>query len=461
MTEYKILQQGGQNDAQEVMRLQQALAAEGYTQVGEADGIYGARTAGAVRDYQARNGLTVDGIAGNETLSHLYQKDQAPAEDGAAAPEEAEKAPSSGELYAGIQATLAQQQEISQGYQQQLQALYEQITSRPGYSYNVNEDALFAQYADAYQRGGRLAMEDAMGQAAALTGGYGSSYGQSVGQQAYQQYMSALNEKIPALEQQAYSRYQQEGQDLLDQYGLLWQQANDAFDRYNTDLQQQWQNLTYTQGREDLTWEREQASQDDRYNKLVSLISIGYKPTQEELSAAGITQAQADAILANYNASRYSGKSGSNPITEVTASTGFTGTTYRDAVLYLEENAATGYGWEKLLPEYDWNQQKASGQATGRVAACNSYQDYLRSYIADQLEMRDYAQKQTQFKGSTHAEAVQYLQKHGISEYVMTQEDWEEERAEYLQTGKGHEFVTEHSSYPEFLRYYIAYLLNG
>ena len=206
----------------------------------------------------------------------------------------------------GIRETWAQQQTVSQGYLQQAQALYEQIVSRPAFSYNINEDALFAQYADRYQRGGQLAMENAMGQAAALTGGYGSSYGQSVGQQAYQQYMTGLTDMIPTLEQNAYSRYRQQGQDLLDQYGLLWQQANDEYSRYSDQLQQQWQELDYAQGREDLTWQREQASQADNYSKLTSLLSIGYTPTEAELAAAGMTRAQADAILKNYQASRVS-----------------------------------------------------------------------------------------------------------------------------------------------------------
>ena len=463
MNEYTILQKGAHNDREAVKQLQEKLWEEGYTQVGAADGIYGDLTEGAVRAYQADHKLAVDGIAGNETLNHLYRTTQAPPEDGAAtdAPGGAEKLPTAEELYADIRSTQQKQQEVSDGYMQQLQALYDQITGRPDFSYNINEDALYAQYADRYQRGGMLAMEDAMGQAAALTGGYGSSYGQSVGQQAYQQYMTGLTDQIPTLEQNAYSRYQQKNRDLLDHYSLLWQQANDSFDRYNADLRQQWQALDYTQGREDLTWEREQAQQDEQYSKLAALIGIGYQPTQAELEAAGITQAQANAILANYNASRYSAKSGGNQEPIATPSTGFTGSTYREAVLYLEENDATGYGWEELLTEEKWNRQKAAGQTMGRVGAHSSYQDYLRSYVADQIDVRDYMQKQSQFQGSTHAEAVEYLKKHGISEYVMAEKDWEDQRAKYLQTGNGHEFVTEHSSYTEYLRYYVDFLLSS
>ena len=53
---------------QDVRELQTALNGKGYTL--SVDGIYGDKTAAAVRDYQQKNGLSmVDGIAGNETRS--------------------------------------------------------------------------------------------------------------------------------------------------------------------------------------------------------------------------------------------------------------------------------------------------------------------------------------------------------------------------------------------------------
>ena len=44
---------------------------------------------------------------------------------------------------------------------------------------------------------GKQAMQDTMGQAAALTGGYGSTYGQAVGQQQYDAYLQNLNDEVP------------------------------------------------------------------------------------------------------------------------------------------------------------------------------------------------------------------------------------------------------------------------
>ena len=62
-------------------------------------------------------------------------------------------------------------------------ALYEQIAAHGPFQYDPGADPLYGITRDRYVQQGRMAMKDSMGQAAALTGGYGSSYGQAVGQQ--------------------------------------------------------------------------------------------------------------------------------------------------------------------------------------------------------------------------------------------------------------------------------------
>jgi len=57
----------------DVSALQQALADKGYD-VGEIDGIYGTKTREAVKHFQEDNSLTVDGIAGPQTLEALKLK---------------------------------------------------------------------------------------------------------------------------------------------------------------------------------------------------------------------------------------------------------------------------------------------------------------------------------------------------------------------------------------------------
>lgn len=58
------------SQGQEVRNIQTRLKSWGYYN-GSVDGIYGSRTATAVKSFQRKNGLTPDGIAGPATLSKI------------------------------------------------------------------------------------------------------------------------------------------------------------------------------------------------------------------------------------------------------------------------------------------------------------------------------------------------------------------------------------------------------
>lgn len=126
---------------------------------------------------------------------------------------------------------------------QEYMAAYNAYKNRPAFSYDLNGDALYQQYKDKYINQGRLAMADTMGQAAAMTGGYGSSYAVTAGNQAYQSQLQNLNDIVPQLYQMAYDRYSQEGQDLMNQYSLAkdiyntkYGEHRDKVSDYNTEL---------------------------------------------------------------------------------------------------------------------------------------------------------------------------------------------------------------------------------
>jgi hypothetical protein len=117
-------------------------------------------------------------------------------------------------------------------WQTQLNDTMNKILNREKFNYDLNGDALWQQYKDRYVQQGKMAMMDTMGQASALTGGYGNSYAQQVGQQTYQQYLTGLTDKIPELYQLALDKYQMEGNDLYNQYGILGDRENLDYGRY-------------------------------------------------------------------------------------------------------------------------------------------------------------------------------------------------------------------------------------
>ena len=206
----------------------------------------------------------------------------------------------------------------------ELEKLYGTITSRR-FSYTPSTDPLYRSYADSYARRGRMAMRDSMGQAAALTGGYGSSYSQSVGQQQYNEYLQSLSDVLPELYDMAYTRYQSEGDSLRAAYDMNWQRREDEYQRSRDSQADAF-------AAEEREYERKRRAYDD----LVALISgSGYIPTDEDLAEAGLSREQAEALRQEYlrknkllkksgsgSSGGGSGNSGSTDDTERRRSTG-------------------------------------------------------------------------------------------------------------------------------------------
>ena len=117
-------------------------------------------------------------------------------------------------------------------YQQKIDALLDQVAGRGSFQYDPGSDPLYQAYKNQYVQGGRLAMQDTMGQAAALTGGYGSSYASTAGNQAYQQYLGGLNDRLLDLQNSALARYEAEGNRLQTLLGNYQTQESDAYNRY-------------------------------------------------------------------------------------------------------------------------------------------------------------------------------------------------------------------------------------
>lgn len=305
----------------------------------DTDGVYGSKTQAAVKDYQTKNSLTVDGIAGDETwgslssaISNSTSNSGNTDSTGSTSQNTAQAAPDYSQYSydpstdAAYQQALAALQQATAAvptyqasYDQQLQDIYNQIVNRDKFSYDLNSDALYQQYADQYQLMGQQAMMDTMGQAAALTGGYGNSFASTAGNQAYQGYLQQLNNIVPDLYGMALDRYNQEGQDLLNQYSMLGDMADTEYERYQDQLNQYWQNLSFAKEQADTAYDRGYTDwlnsyqmgvnaddtayerQQDAYSNMVNLItSTGYTPTEDELRAAGMSAEQAAAYAEYY-----------------------------------------------------------------------------------------------------------------------------------------------------------------
>lgn len=92
-------------------------------------------------------------------------------------------------------------------YDGQIQSLLQGLVSRPDFSYSAESDPLYSQYRKQYIREGQRASQDAMGQAAAMSGGMPSSYASTAAGQTANYYNAQLTDKIPELEQLAYQKY--------------------------------------------------------------------------------------------------------------------------------------------------------------------------------------------------------------------------------------------------------------
>lgn len=277
-----IVQYGAQGTNAKI--LQQMLNRNGYNLT--VDGIFGDNTLAAVNDYQKKNGLKVDGIVGEDTWQALAGPTQTTSTTPATNPNtkganttkpttntnasisqpfsyedfnykdfaygDYQESDTVKQAYAALQAQLAQKPgEYKSQWQTQLDDTIKKILNREKFSYDLNGDALYQQYKDKYIKQGKLAMGDAIGQASAMTGGYGNSYAQSVGQQAYQAQLENLNDIVPELYQMALDKYDREGQDLYNQFAMLGDRENMDYGRYRDSVADFMTERDYLTGRYD------------------------------------------------------------------------------------------------------------------------------------------------------------------------------------------------------------------
>lgn len=268
-----------------VAQLQTKLKEKGYDIA--VDGIYGKETQNAVTQYQTANKLKVDGIAGNETLSSLGIQKTAKPTTTVAQPTTAQTANQKlTQLATGTSSALGDM----------IDNLYNQVINQKPFEYEPTADPTYNRYADIYARNAKLTSEDAMAQAAMLTGGYGSSYGQAVATQAYNEQMSKMNDIIPELRQQALAEHENERAKNIEALTLLLKEREYERGIYESDR-------THQLDQDELDWRKDEANLDrldaaqDRTDRREELaLSAGFKSWDDYVKAVekGETKEKAD-----------------------------------------------------------------------------------------------------------------------------------------------------------------------
>nr|DAF24204.1 MAG TPA: hypothetical protein [Caudoviricetes sp.] len=90
----------------------------------------------------------------------------------------------------------------------QISAKLDALLNRTPFSYDAASDPLYQQYRKQYTREADRSAEDVLGKAAVMTGGMPSTAAVAASQQASDYQMSQMTDKIPELQQLAYSMYQ-------------------------------------------------------------------------------------------------------------------------------------------------------------------------------------------------------------------------------------------------------------
>lgn len=251
----------------EVKELQGLLNGAGYSL--STDGVYGEKTQSAVYDYQRKNGLAADGIAGVNTWGSLTGGSGASTEAATAATAAQTASPQqsvkSTFTTTGTRPSYEKSEDVKAAesalgswegqkpsqytgtYSSQIDSLLEKVLNGEKFNYNMNADALYQQYREQYINGGKRAMEDTAAKSAEYTGGYGSSYGTTASAEAYQSYLNALNDKVPELEERAYSRYKDTKNADREKLAILRSADESEYDRYSDLLDAYYSEGSYLQ----------------------------------------------------------------------------------------------------------------------------------------------------------------------------------------------------------------------
>lgn len=190
-------------------------------------------------------------------------------------------------------------QQSANPYQQEL----EKTMNGAAVDYLLGGDAISA-YKKAYLREADRTGRDTLGQYATMTGGIPSTQAVAAASQAADYQKSKLAEQLPSLYQQqidaAMNRWKELGaadervaQILGVQVGALT--ADQAYQNWNRQMQE-----------DQFAWQKEQQARSDSYSLALTLLQSGQMPSDDLLTAAGISRSDAQKILSAAQSAAYS-----------------------------------------------------------------------------------------------------------------------------------------------------------
>ena len=201
-------------------------------------------------------------------------------------------------------------------YDDTIQDLISDLLDRPDFSYDPDTDPLYQNYRKQYAREGQRATADALGAAAAASGGLPSSYANTAADQASNYYAAQMTDKIPELYELAYNKYLNDYNMQLSDLGVVQGAEQSDYDKYLNQLNQfnTDRGFSYGQFLDEINSqakEREEAlnnailaGQYGDYSFLNGMgINTDNNPTvlQQQEALKALAQAQVDGILQTGN----------------------------------------------------------------------------------------------------------------------------------------------------------------
>ncbi len=158
-------------------------------------------------------------------------------------------------------------------YSDQVKSMMDEILNREKFSYDVDKDPLFQQALASAMKSGKQAMQDTIGQASALTGGYGSTYATTAGNQSYNAFIEDAYNNLPQYYQMAMEDYQLEGDEMFRKFGLVSELDDKEYNR----------NVTAY----DATYQHRNRAYDEAYNMFRDEKSDAFSMANLELNEHG------------------------------------------------------------------------------------------------------------------------------------------------------------------------------